>query len=95
MKRPRDAVDIEQARVPLAQLAKLVIGAFPQPIQRFELRTYLPGDLLCKEDRATMAVGLEARVPLLDEALLDLAERTPDHRKMSLRQGKIILRETL
>jgi asparagine synthase (glutamine-hydrolysing) len=64
-----------------------------QAIQRFELRTYLPGDLLCKEDRATMAVGLEARVPLLDEALLDLAERTPDHRKMSLRQGKIILRE--
>jgi asparagine synthase (glutamine-hydrolysing) len=62
-------------------------------IQRFELRTYLPGDLLCKEDRATMAVGLEGRVPLLDEALLSLAERTPEHRMMSLRQGKIILRE--
>jgi asparagine synthase (glutamine-hydrolysing) len=62
-------------------------------IQRFELRTYLPGDLLCKEDRATMAVGLEGRVPLLDEALLLLAERTPEQRMMSLRQGKIILRE--
>jgi asparagine synthase (glutamine-hydrolysing) len=62
-------------------------------IQRFELRTYLPGDLLCKEDRATMAVGLEGRVPLLDDALLQLAERTPEHRMMSLRQGKIILRE--
>jgi asparagine synthase (glutamine-hydrolysing) len=62
-------------------------------IQRFELRTYLPGDLLCKEDRATMAVGLEGRVPLLDEALLDLAERTPERRLMSLRHGKIVLRE--
>jgi asparagine synthase (glutamine-hydrolysing) len=62
-------------------------------IQRFELRTYLPGDLLCKEDRATMAVGLEGRVPLLDDALLQLAERAPEHRMMSLRQGKIILRE--
>jgi asparagine synthase (glutamine-hydrolysing) len=62
-------------------------------IQRFELRTYLPGDLLYKEDRATMAVGLEGRVPLLDDALLELAERTPEHRMMSLRQGKIMLRE--
>ncbi len=62
-------------------------------IQRFELRTYLPGDLLCKEDRATMAVGLESRVPLLDEALLSLAERASEHRLMSLRRGKIILRE--
>ncbi|MDP9309084.1 MAG: asparagine synthase C-terminal domain-containing protein, partial [Actinomycetota bacterium] len=64
-----------------------------QAIQRFELRTYLPGDLLCKEDRATMAVGLEARVPLLDDALVQLAERIPEDRMMSLRQGKIILRE--
>jgi asparagine synthase (glutamine-hydrolysing) len=62
-------------------------------IQRFELRTYLPGDLLFKEDRATMAVGLEGRVPLLDDALVELAERTPEQRMMSLRQGKIILRE--
>jgi asparagine synthase (glutamine-hydrolysing) len=62
-------------------------------IQRFELQTYLPGDLLCKEDRATMAVGLEGRVPLLDDALLRLAERTPERQMMSLREGKIILRE--
>jgi asparagine synthase (glutamine-hydrolysing) len=69
---------------------------FPTPlttIQRFELRTYLPGDLLCKEDRATMAVGLEGRVPLLDNELVALAERTPEDRVMSLRRGKIILRE--
>jgi asparagine synthase (glutamine-hydrolysing) len=62
-------------------------------IQRFELQTYLPGDLLCKEDRATMAVGLEGRVPLLDDALVQLAERTPERQKVSLRQGKIILRD--
>jgi asparagine synthase (glutamine-hydrolysing) len=62
-------------------------------IQRFELQTYLPGDLLCKEDRATMAVGLEARVPLLDEALVDVAERTAEDRTMSVREGKVLLRE--
>jgi asparagine synthase (glutamine-hydrolysing) len=61
-------------------------------IQRFELRTYLPGDLLCKEDRATMAVGLEGRVPLLDNEFVALAEKTPERRMMSLRRGKIILR---
>jgi asparagine synthase (glutamine-hydrolysing) len=62
-------------------------------IQRFELRTYLPGDLLCKEDRATMAVGLEGRVPLLDNEFVALAVRMPEDRMMSLRRGKIILRE--
>jgi asparagine synthase (glutamine-hydrolysing) len=69
------------------------LGPRLRAIQRFELRTYLPGDLLCKEDRATMAVGLEGRVPLLDDALVELAERTPEHRMVSLRRGKIILRE--
>jgi asparagine synthase (glutamine-hydrolysing) len=62
-------------------------------IQIFDLRTYLPGDLLYKEDRATMAVGLEGRVPLLDNALVELAERIPEHRMTSLRQGKIVLRQ--
>jgi asparagine synthase (glutamine-hydrolysing) len=60
-------------------------------IQRFELRTYLPGDLLCKEDRATMAVGLEGRVPLLDNEFIALAEKTPENRMMSVGRGKIIL----
>jgi asparagine synthetase B (glutamine-hydrolysing) len=40
-----------------------------------------------------MAVGLEGRVPLLDDALVDLAERTPDDKMMSWRRGKGILRE--
>jgi asparagine synthase (glutamine-hydrolysing) len=62
-------------------------------IRQFELRTYLPGDLLCKEDRATMAVGLEGRVPLLDNEFVALAERTPGDQMMSLRRGKIILRK--
>jgi asparagine synthase (glutamine-hydrolysing) len=62
-------------------------------IQAFELATYLAGDLLVKEDRATMAVGLEARVPLLGAELVDLAERTPDAQKISLLSGKRLLRE--
>jgi asparagine synthase (glutamine-hydrolysing) len=40
-----------------------------------------------------MAVGLEGRVPLLDDALLQLAGQTPQDQKVSVRRGKIVLRE--
>jgi asparagine synthase (glutamine-hydrolysing) len=56
-------------------------------------RSYLPADLLVKEDRSTMAYGLEVRVPLLDDAVLEVALRMPDHQKHGLRAGKLPLRE--
>ena len=60
-------------------------------LQQFELRTYLPGDLLTKEDRATMSVGLEGRVPLLDDAVAAVAARLPERDRANLLQGKIAL----
>lgn len=62
-------------------------------LARLDLATYLPGDVLTKEDRATMAVGLEARVPLLGADLLALSGRMPDGQKVNHRQGKVALRE--
>jgi asparagine synthase (glutamine-hydrolysing) len=62
-------------------------------IQAFELGSYLPGDLLTKEDRATMAVGLESRVPMLSNEMLSLAENALDSDKIGLRAGKRPLRE--
>ena len=62
-------------------------------VQEFELRTYLAGDLLVKEDRATMAYGLEGRVPLLDGDVVSLAERTPRAQRRRLAGGKVLLRE--
>jgi asparagine synthase (glutamine-hydrolysing) len=56
---------------------------------------YLPDDVLAKVDRATMAVGLEARAPLLDHALVEFALRTPMHRKIRHGQGKWLLRQLL
>jgi asparagine synthase (glutamine-hydrolysing) len=62
-------------------------------IQAFELRTYLPSDLLAKEDRATMAVGLEGRVPMLGRDLLGLAEVLDDRELATMRAGKRVLRD--
>jgi asparagine synthase (glutamine-hydrolysing) len=56
---------------------------------------YLPGDVLCKVDRASMAVSLETRVPLLDHRVAEVAARIPIGMKVSGGSGKAILRKLL
>jgi asparagine synthase (glutamine-hydrolysing) len=58
-------------------------------------RTYLPGDLLVKMDIATMAHSLEARSPLLDHELVELAAALPSRFKVRGREKKIALRASL
>jgi len=56
---------------------------------------YLPGDLLAKIDVATMAFSLEARSPLLDHELMELAASIPPELKARGAQRKIVLRDAL
>jgi asparagine synthase (glutamine-hydrolysing) len=60
-----------------------------------DTRYYLPSDMLVKVDRVTMAHSLEARVPLLDERLVDFAFRLSPRLKWRGRQGKILMRRAL
>jgi len=57
--------------------------------------SYLPDDILCKVDRASMAVSLESRVPFLDHRVAAVATRIPLEMKLRGGRGKHILRELL
>ena len=61
--------------------------------QYLDLKTWLPGDILTKVDRASMAHGLEVRVPLLDHQLVEWAARLPTAHKVRGGEGKRVLKQ--
>ncbi|MBM4093563.1 MAG: asparagine synthetase B, partial [Planctomycetes bacterium] len=60
-----------------------------------DIKTYLVDDILTKVDRASMAVSLEVRPPLLDHTFVEFAHRIPAAWKIEAGQGKAILKSAL
>ena len=86
-----------------AQMDALVAGMQPQLAGRdainqslyFEMKTRLPGWILWKSDRLSMAHGVEARVPFLDHPLVELIARMPPALKLNGLNEKYILKQCM
>ncbi len=63
--------------------------------QYADLKFWLPGDILTKVDRTSMAVSLEAREPLLDHRLIEFAAGLPEGLRLKRGQGKWLLKKTM
>lgn len=63
--------------------------------QYADLKIWLPGDILTKVDRTSMAVGLEAREPLLDHRLVEFGARLPASMRLHRGTGKWLMKRSL
>jgi asparagine synthase (glutamine-hydrolysing) len=75
--------------------ARVNSGAPIDMLLYLDSKTYLPGDILTKVDRMSMAVSLEARVPLLDHKLIEFVTRIPSELKLNGLETKHIFKRAV
>jgi asparagine synthase (glutamine-hydrolysing) len=90
---PGSAVSIEEQL--LGRVSEALQDDFAAAMMKLDLETYLPGDILTKVDRTSMAVSLEARVPLLDFDLVDFAFELPGALRISKNESKRLFRRAI
>jgi asparagine synthase (glutamine-hydrolysing) len=64
-------------------------------VQYIDYKTYLPGDILTKVDRASMAHSLEVRTPFLDYEFVEWAAQLPASVKLKRSEGKHVLKKAM
>ncbi len=75
--------------------ARVSTGEALDALLYVDSKTYLPGDILTKVDRMSMAVSLEARAPLLDHKVIEYAARIPASLKMRGAETKYIFKRAV
>jgi asparagine synthase (glutamine-hydrolysing) len=76
-------------------LADIYPGNFAEQMCLWDLHNYMPGDILAKVDRATMAVSIEGREPLIDHRIVEFAFRLPLYLRRGSLGSKHLLRKIL
>ncbi len=82
-------------------LSPIIDAAGDEPLdplslaQKIDIETWLPGRMLTKVDRASMAHGLEVRAPFLDHRLVEWALSLPPHFRLGAKGGKRILKSAV
>jgi asparagine synthase (glutamine-hydrolysing) len=91
--KPEFRFNLNNAQNLLASQFDSAEGSYLDKTLYTDLHTYLPGDLLVKADRMTMAASLEGRSPFLDHEIVEWSARAPDQLKVKGRSGKYLLKK--
>lgn len=94
-----DDDDLERLGLPRVGIGPVDLDRYrdgtADDISRFDIDHYLPGDILVKTDRASMAHGLEVRSPFLDVGVAEGCLRLPAPLKVDAHQEKVLLRRAV
>lgn len=87
----RDAPSVHDITAPI--YARVKGKTELQKKQYLDINLWMPGDILLKADKMSMASSLELRVPFLDKVVMKQAQGIPDNYKINGKNTKYVLRE--